>query len=79
MTNLTLATSVTCGPCKMLKNKLATLGLEVDVKEYTIDDDKEFFIKHNIRSVPRLVVDTDGVVEIIQGMDEIIDKITTNV
>jgi len=34
---VTLATSRICGPCTMLKNKLASLKLEVDVKDFNID------------------------------------------
>ena len=71
----TLATSKNCGPCSMLKNKLNSLKLEVDVKDFTIDEDKEFFTKHNIRSVPRLVIEDGDDVDIIQGMDEIIEAI----
>ena len=76
---VTLATSRICGPCTMLKNKLASLKLEVDVKDFNIDEDKEFFTKHNIRSVPRLIVESDDGVEIIQGMDDIIETIKANV
>lgn len=71
----TLATSRTCGPCSMLKNKLTALNLEVDVKDFSIEEDKEFFIKHGIRAVPRLVIESEDGVELIQGMDEIIEAI----
>ena len=71
----TLATSKTCGPCMVLKNKITALNLEVVVKDFTIEEDKEFFTKHSIRSVPRLVIEDGDDVEIIQGMDEIIEAI----
>ena len=71
----TLATSKTCGPCTVLKNKIKSLNLEVDTKDFTIEEDREFFLKHNLRSVPRLVVEDGDTVEIIQGMDEIIEAL----
>lgn len=73
---ITLATSKTCGPCRVVKNKLESLGLTVDIKDYTIPEDMEFFKVNNIRSVPRLVVDDgEGNVEIIQGIDDIVSRI----
>ena len=71
----TLATSKTCGPCMVLKNKIKALTLEVDIKDFTIEEDREFFFKHDLRSVPRLVVEDGDTVEIIQGMDEIIEAL----
>lgn len=71
----TLATSKTCGPCFALKNNLEKLGLEVDTKDYIDPDNIEWFKKHGIRSVPRLVVEDGDNVEIIQGMDDIIEAI----
>ena len=71
----TLATSKTCGPCMVLKNKIKSLNLEVDIKAFTIEDDREFFLKHNLRAVPRVVVEDGDTVEIIQGMDEIIEAL----
>ena len=76
---LTLLTSTTCGPCTVLKNKLKTLKLEVNTKDYSNPEDKEFFIKHNIRSVPRLVVEDSDNVEIIQGIDDIVERIKSDV
>jgi hypothetical protein len=72
---LTLATSRSCGPCMVLKNKIASLNLEVEIKDFTVEEDKEFFYKHKLKSVPRLVVEDGDTVEIIQGMDEIIEAI----
>jgi len=71
----TLCISPSCGPCSMLKSKLSKLGLEVEVKDYSLAGDREFFIKHEIRSVPRLVVEDGENVTIIQGIDEIIKEI----
>ena len=75
MSMKTLATSKTCGPCMVLKNKIKALNLEVDIKDFTIEEDREFFLKHNLRAVPRLVVEDGDTVEIIQGMDEIIEAL----
>jgi glutaredoxin len=72
---LILATAKFCGPCSQLKNKLKTASLEVETIE--LENDVEFFKKHGIKSVPRLVVidADDNTVELIQGMDDIITKI----
>lgn len=70
-----LATSITCGPCHMLKNKLEKLGLEVEIKDYTDPDNIEWFKKHQIKSVPRLVIEDGDSVEIIQGTDDIIERL----
>jgi hypothetical protein len=59
----------------MLKSKLSKLGLEVEVKDYSLAGDRDFFTKHEIRSVPRLVVEDGENVTIIQGIDEIIKEI----
>lgn len=75
MKTKTLATSKFCGPCSMLKTKLKDLNLEVPVKDFGNPDDKDFFVKHQIRAVPRLVIEDGDQVEIIQGMDDIIKAI----
>jgi glutaredoxin len=75
---ITLATSSQCGPCYALKSKIEKLGLIVDTKDYIDQENIEWFKKHQIRSVPRLVIEKDDSVEIIQGMDEIIQIITNN-
>lgn len=75
----TLLTSSQCGPCTVLKNKLNTLKLEVVTKDYSIEEHKKFFTKHNIRSVPRLVIEDGDNVEIIQGIEEIIERIKSDV
>lgn len=71
-----LLTSSTCGPCHMLKNRLEKEKLTVETKTYNDPDDREFFIEHKIKSVPRLVIiDEDDKIEIVQGMDEIVEAI----
>lgn len=70
-----LLTSLTCGPCYALKNKLKTLNIQVETKDYTIPEDRELFIKHNIKSVPRLLVIDGDNIEVVQGTEEIIEAI----
>jgi glutaredoxin len=71
----TLATSSQCGPCHTLKSRIERENLEVEIKDYTNPDNIEWFKKHGIRSVPRLVIEDGGNVEIIQGMDDIIEAL----
>ena len=72
--NKILATSRTCGPCHALKNKIQKLGLEVEIREYT-PDTMEWFVKHNIKSVPRLVIEDGKNVEIIEGSEDILNAL----
>jgi glutaredoxin len=69
-----LATSSLCGPCSMLKSKIAKLGLIVETKEHS-KETADWFKKHQIRTVPKLVIEEGDTVEIIQGMDDIIEAI----
>ena len=72
----TLATSISCGPCHMLKSKIAKLGLEVETKDFSREADREFFKKHDIRAVPRLIIeDDDGKVSVVQGIEDIIKEL----
>lgn len=70
-----LFTSKTCGPCMVVKNKLRDLKLEVDVKDFSDPETHEVFRKYNIKSVPRLVVEDENGVNVIQGCDDIIAAI----
>lgn len=70
-----LATSAQCGPCFTLKSRIEKEKLEVEIKDYTNPENIEFFKKHGIRSVPRLVVEDGDNVEIIQGIEEIIEAL----
>ncbi len=73
---VTLLTNKTCGPCMVVKNKLKALNLEVDIKDFSNADDQEIFRKYSIKSVPRLLIEDDeGNIEIIQGIDDIVDRI----
>lgn len=73
--SITLATSNSCGPCSMLKSRLDKMGLTVENKSYDDIQNIEWFKKHGIRNVPRLVVEDGDTVEIIEGMDDIIARI----
>ena len=73
--NKILATSNTCGPCHLLKARLEKLELTVEIKNYNDPQNIEWFKKHGIRNVPCLVVEDGDTFEIIQGIDDIIEKI----
>jgi glutaredoxin len=74
---LVLATSKTCGLCHMLKSKLKKDNIELETVEF--EEDFEFFKKHQIKGVPKLLVfENSNVVEIIQGIDDIIKKAKNN-
>lgn len=74
--NITLLTNKTCGPCTVVKNKLKALNLEVETKDFSISEDQGIFRKYQIKSVPRLLVeDGEGDVQIIQGVDDIVEAI----
>ncbi len=75
MKTKTLATSISCGPCHMIKSKIQKLGLTVNIKDYSDPANHEWFKKHDIKTVPRLVIEDGDDVQIIQGMDEIIEAI----
>lgn len=71
---LILATASFCGPCHLLKRKLADEKLEVETID--MEQDTEKFREYDIRAVPRLVVIEDGVVTArIQGIEDIIKKV----
>lgn len=75
-TKLILASASFCGPCKMLKSRIDTESLNVEVKQ--MEDESEFFRQHNIKTVPRLLIfKGDELVEVIQGADDIINRIRT--
>jgi hypothetical protein len=51
------------------------MGIAYEEKNFSNSDDKEFFFKHQIKSVPRLVVEDGDDVRIIQGMEDIIEEL----
>lgn len=75
MKNITLATSASCGPCHMLKSKIEKMGLTVEIKDYFDHSTHEWFQKHGIRAVPKLVIEDGENVEIIQGADDILERL----
>lgn len=75
MKKYTVATSKTCGPCHMLKNKLEAQKIDVEIKDFSDPENIEWFRKHNIKSVPRLVIEDGDKVEIIQGVEDIINTL----
>lgn len=73
---LILATASWCGPCKVIQSRLQTENLLEKVEVRDPDSDHAFFKDNNIKSVPRLLVmDGDTVVEMIQGSEDIIQRI----
>ena len=71
---LILASAKFCGPCSMLKSKIAKENLEVEIKQ--MEDEIDFFKRHNIRSVPCLLVfNGNELVDKINGSDDILEKI----
>jgi glutaredoxin len=75
---MTLLTSAQCGPCFMLKNKLKAKGLEVKTLCFSDPANHEFFRKHEVKSVPALVVEDESSVHIVRGIDDIIEEIEKN-
>lgn len=61
----------------MLKSKLEKMGLSVEIREYS-PDTMEWFLKHQIKTVPRLVIEDGERAEIIQGIDDIINELKKN-
>ncbi len=74
---LVLATSKTCGLCHMLNSKLKKENLESSI--CTFQDDASFFKKHKIKNLPRLLIfEDEKLIETIQGVDDIIQKVKYN-
>lgn len=44
-----------CGPCKMLKNMLETVNVDIEIRENDIDVNQEMAQKHGVRGVPTMV------------------------
>jgi glutaredoxin len=71
---LILATSKFCGPCHLLKRKLNDEKIQVDTID--MEENMDIFRQYKVRGVPvLLVVDNDTVIESIQGINDIIEKI----
>ena len=68
-----IVTAVWCGPCKALKATLKEKNIEVEFVD--ADEDRDYVLENNVKSVPTLVTD-DG--ELISGVDEIVEKLQNN-
>jgi glutaredoxin len=73
-----LATSKTCGPCKVLKNQLETLDIQIDIKDYSMPENIKWFKDKSIRSVPVLLIEDDNgqEIEIVHSVESILQKLT---
>lgn len=74
--------SETCGPCKVMSNKLKHLPSEVEIQEIEvgIEANKELIDKYNIRTIPTVIIvnSKDEVVKEFKGIvpiEEIISAI----
>lgn len=74
---LILASASWCGPCTVLKQRLASEGLTSRYSVKDFDESPTFFKTHDIKSVPRLLVfSPDGKhVNTISGIEEIFTEI----
>ena len=73
---LILASASWCGPCKIIKSRLQSENLIEKVEIKDLDADYAFFKTNGIKAVPRLLVmDGETVVEVIQGAEDIIQRI----
>ena len=80
MKKLILASAGWCGPCQVVKSRLKSENLIEKVEVKDADVDIAFFKDNNIKSVPRLLVmEDEKVVELIQGTDDIIKRIKSEV
>lgn len=71
---LILASAGFCGPCKMLKTRIDTENLNVEIKQ--MEDDIEFFRQYNIKTVPRLLVFKGSeLIDTVSGSDQILQRI----
>jgi hypothetical protein len=71
---LILASASFCGPCQLLKSKIAADNLTVEIKN--MEDEIEFFREHDIKTVPRLLVlKGDELIDTVSGLDQILQRI----
>ena len=75
MKKYTVLTSKICGPCFLLKNLLEKESIEVTTLDMMEPENLDFFRKHGIKSVPRLVIEDGDDVEIVAGIEDIINKL----
>ncbi len=68
---ITLASSQFCGPCKVIKDRIKELNLDVTIRD--MEFDIEFFKQAAIRSVPMLFVDGGEQDVVLKGAGEILE------
>lgn len=72
---LILATANFCGPCRVLKTRIEKENLSHLIDIQILEDNPDFFKQYSIKSVPKLISISDGVVDIIDGSEDIIKEI----
>ena len=72
---LILATANFCGPCRVLKTRIEKENLSHLIEVQILEDNPDFFKQYSIKSVPKLISISDGVVDIIDGSEDIIKEI----
>jgi hypothetical protein len=72
---LILATANFCGPCQVLKKRIEKENLSHLIEVQTLEDNIDFFKEYSIKSVPKLISICDGIVDVISGSEDIIQKI----
>lgn len=72
---LILATANFCGPCQVLKKRIEKENLSHLIEVQILEDNPDFFKQYSIKSVPKLISINDGVVDIIDGSEDIIKEI----
>lgn len=77
---LILASASWCAPCQAIKTRLQSENLSDRIEVKDADADISFFKENNIKSVPRLLImDGETVVETIQGSEDIVKRIKSEV
>ena len=51
-----LLTLPTCGPCRVLKEMIETNGIDCQILDASSGEGSELATKHNVRSVPVLII-----------------------
>lgn len=73
---LKLFTASWCGPCQMLKDRLAKENLHVECVD--VSTDFSACREYSVRNIPALVVENGDSVETIKGIEEIFKIIKEN-
>lgn len=56
-----------CQPCKVLAQRLEQRGITLPNYDIDVPDNRKLLEKYNVRSVPAVVVDDDGLVQVFTG------------